>query len=196
MPTSITSSGITFDDATTLTTGVVPTANIANGAVTPVKLSQPYTLANSVASTSGMAIDFTGIPTWAKRITVMFNGVSTSGTNAKLIQLGTSSGFEVTGYTSASSGIAATVGTSTNTAGFLIFAGNALEALDGVITIYLVSGSTFVCSGVVSNSASPAATWTIGGRKTLAATLDRLRVTTVGGTDTFDAGTINISYEG
>jgi hypothetical protein len=39
MPTSITSSGITFDDATTLTTGVLPTANIANAAVTNNKLS-------------------------------------------------------------------------------------------------------------------------------------------------------------
>jgi hypothetical protein len=34
------------------------------------------------------------------------------------------------------------------------------------------------------------------GSVTLSATLDRIRITTVNGTDTFDAGSINIAYEG
>jgi hypothetical protein len=34
-----------------------------------------------------------------------------------------------------------------------------------------------------------------GGSVTLSGTLDRVRITTVNGTDTFDAGTINILYE-
>jgi hypothetical protein len=33
------------------------------------------------------------------------------------------------------------------------------------------------------------------GTKSLSATLDRIRITTVNGTDTFDAGSINILYE-
>ena len=38
--------------------------------------------------------------------------------------------------------------------------------------------------------------WTIcAGRVTLSGALDRVRVTTVNGTDTFDAGSINILYE-
>ena len=37
------------------------------------------TLSTAVASTSGTSIDFTGLPSWVKRITVMFVGVSTSG---------------------------------------------------------------------------------------------------------------------
>jgi hypothetical protein len=36
----------------------------------------------------------------------------------------------------------------------------------------------------------------VSGSKTLAGTLDRIRITTVNGTDTFDAGQINILYEG
>jgi hypothetical protein len=56
------------------------------------------TSGTAVASTSGTSIDFTSIPSWVKRITVMLNGVSTSGTSIPLIQLGDSGGIENTGY--------------------------------------------------------------------------------------------------
>ena len=51
------------------------------------------------ATTSGTSITFTGIPSWVKRITVMFNGVSTSGTSPVQIQLGAGS-VTTTGYSS------------------------------------------------------------------------------------------------
>jgi hypothetical protein len=197
MPTSITSSGITFDDATTLTTGVLPTANIASGAVTPAKLSQPLTLATSVATTSGTSIDFTGIPSWVKRITVMFNGVSTNGNDAKMIQIGTSGGFQTTLYNSASSFLGATSGHANFTAGIGINYPNSANVMYGNVVLALQNSSdhTWTAHGVLSLS-DAAYTGLVAGSKTLSAALTQIRITTTGGTNTFDAGSVNIIYEG
>ena len=194
MPTSITSSGITFDDATTLTTGVVPTANIADAAVTPAKLSQPLTLATAVNTTSGTSIDFTGIPPWVKRITVMWNAVSGSGTSVFLIQLGDAGGIENTGYSSYATSAASTVNTNDYTTGFAIGGGIAARSYRGLLQICLLGSNAWVASGT-GNDATANNTF-LSGSKTLSDTLDRLRLTTVNGTDTFDAGSVNIIYEG
>lgn len=74
-----------------LASSSVTTIKIADANVTPAKLSQPLTQGTSQASTSGTAIDFTGIPSWVKRITVMFSGVSTNGTSVPQIQVGAGS---------------------------------------------------------------------------------------------------------
>jgi hypothetical protein len=149
----------------------------------------------AVASTSGTSIDFTGIPSWVKRITVPFSGVSVSGTSIIQLQLGDSGGVETTGYTSG--GWLANTNVSLSTTGFLISGINvASYPYDGNIIICLVDVSTnkwsysSVMAGSVSGINSIA-----GGSKSLSATLDRVRITTVNGTDTFDAGTINILYE-
>lgn len=197
MPTSITSSGITFDDATTLTTGVLPTENIANAAVTPAKLSQPYTLATSVASTSGTAIDFTGIPSWVRRITVMFNGVSTNGTSPILIQIGSGS-FTASGYSGSGSAIGpSTVASSLYSTGFGLgdAAMLATRTKNGLVQLANVSGNIWSALGSCSDT-SEARTDFTSGTVLLSGALDRVRITTVGGANTFDAGTINISYEG
>ena len=196
MPTSITSSGITFDDATTLTTGVVPTANIANGAVTPVKLSQPFTLATSVASTSGTAIDFTGIPSWARRVTVLIAGISTNGSSSMQVQLGTSGGFETSSYVCMNSVIINSAAlASAATSGFVTNGCTASETYSGSAIISLVSSNAWTFQSMMSRVDASAIAHTVGS-KSLSGTLDRVRITTVNGTDTFDAGTINISYEG
>jgi hypothetical protein len=198
MPTSITSSGITFDNATTLTTGVLPTANIANAAVTPVKLSQPYTLATSVASTSGNAIDFTSIPSWAKRITVMLNGVSTNGSSVVLVRAGTSAGIATSNYSSSGASIQGTACTSTTfSSGFgLHDGGNAAHVQSGNFVLTTPTENIWVASYVGFGQSSISRTHFCGGSVSLGGTLDRIRITTINGTDTFDAGTINISYEG
>lgn len=198
MPTSITSSGITFDDATTLTTGVVPTANIANGAVTPVKLSQPFTLDTAKPSTSGTSIDFTGIPSWAKRITVMLNGASTNGTSVVMVRVGTSVGFATSGYNCSGASIQTTACTSTAfTSGFGLHDGGfASHVQSGNFILTNPTGNIWVASYVGFGMASPSRTHFCGGDVSLAGVLDRVRITTVNGTDTFDAGSINISYEG
>lgn len=150
------------------------------------------TIATEQATTSGTSIDFTGIPSTAKRITVMFKDVSTNGSSKKIIQLGDSGGAETTGYTGASS-LAAGAWSS----GARLQGGGTDAAGDSY-------GGTTVCT--LENASTN--TWTItvlgqtggavhygAGYKATSATLDRVRLTTENGTDAFDAGAVSISYE-
>jgi hypothetical protein len=171
--------------------GTISWATVASPAVA-------LTAATSVASTSGTSIDFTSIPSGVKRVTVMFNGVSTSGTSAILIQLGTSSGVTTSGYTSTGQGFspAGGLGATTSTAGVLTMdAALAAGNLDGNWQICNQTSNTWVVNGVGNRGAGGYSCFGAG-RVALSATLDRVRVTTVNGTDTFDAGSINILYEG
>jgi hypothetical protein len=157
------------------------------------------TLATAQNSTSGTSIDFTGIPSWVKRVTVMFNGVSTSGLSYLLIQIGAGS-VTSTGYLSAG-GVLNTGGQAvdTSTSGFIWRnATNAATTNYGTITINLVGSNVWVAShsGYTNDNVGTASVVNGGGSVTLSGTLDRVRVTTVNGTDTFDAGSINILYEG
>jgi hypothetical protein len=154
------------------------------------------TSGTAVASTSGTSIDFTGIPSWVKRITVMFNGVSTNGTSLPLIQLGDSGGVENTGYISVSGLIyGATPATASSTAGFIINSNLATNTHSGAITISLLGSNGWTCQGSVCGTVNANQSITVTGFKTLSDVLDRIRITTVNGTDTFDAGSINILFE-
>jgi hypothetical protein len=150
--------------------------------------------ATAQASTSGTNIDFTSIPSWVKRITVMFRSVSTSGTSNVQIQLGTSGGIVSSGYTSSANNVSNTPSLSTSTSAFLIT--QTLAAADGpngFVTICNVTGNIWAESGTIARTGTNVQI--SGGSVDLSGTLDRLRITTVNGTDTFDAGTINILYE-
>jgi hypothetical protein len=154
-------------------------------------------LVSATAQTaSSTAVDFTGIPSWVKRITVMFSGVSLSGTSNPLIQLGTSGGIVNTGYISTSIGVsnASTTAGVTATDGFVVRSNVATNTASGHILITNVSGNVWVSSINIKASTTQASFG--GGDVTLSDTLTQIRVTTVNGTDTFDAGTINILYEG
>lgn len=137
-------------------------------------------------------MDITGIPSWAKQVTVLFDGVSLTGTASILIQLGTSSGVESTGYSG--SGRRSTSMTS-STAGFIVLTNAATQAPSGALVLNLMQASTnkWVASGVFAGSDSN--NYDTAGVKSLTATLDRVRITSSNGTDTFDAGTINIMWE-
>lgn len=154
-------------------------------------------LATAQNSTSGTSIDFTGIPSWVKRVTVMFNGVSTNGVSAILCQLGSGS-FATTGYTSqvmTPQASAQSLG-ATSTAGFNFIAANAQTIVfHGSLTATLLSANAWVASHQVVTTIAAFGSWGTGA-VTLSGTLDRVRITTVNGTDTFDAGSINILYEG
>jgi hypothetical protein len=108
--------------------------------------------ATAVASTSGTSIDFTGIPAWVERITVMFAGVSLSGTSAILIQGGNSGGVVSTGYISSSMIIGPTnnTGGSSSTAGFLFFRNSAAGISSGTITLMNLSSSTNITYWIYS----------------------------------------------
>lgn len=149
----------------------------------------------TAVTASGTSVDFTGIPAGVKRITVMFNGVSTNGTSPLLIQLGDSGGIENTGYVSSATNTgASSLGSAAFTTGFGIQQSTtAANTACGVATIANVTGNTWSHScnlGYTSTGLSLS-----GGAKTLSAALDRVRITTVNGTDTFDAGTINLLWE-
>jgi hypothetical protein len=171
----------------------VTTATIADANVTPGKLSQPMTLATAQNAT-GTSVDFTSIPSWAKRITVMFSGVSTNGTNGYLIQVGSGS-FETSGYVGQANAIAAVI--DIFGAGFLvnnnIFAANTYQ---GTVTLNYLVSNIWTETGLVAPQNSGSYLVVSAGKIALPGTLDRLRVTTVTGANTFDAGNINIMYEG
>jgi hypothetical protein len=151
------------------------------------------------ASTSGTAIDFTGIPSWAKRVTVMFDRVSLNGASEPTIQIGTSGGIQTTGYTGACGFSGPSGGGSAFSTGFRLFVDlAAANSFSGIATLCLSSVSTtgtWVHSGLISHSDGNAYTTSGAGSKTLSGTLDRVRITADNGTDTFDAGSINIMYE-
>lgn len=172
----------TIDGTTGLT---APSGAIFNGIAS----------ATAVATTSGTSIDFTSIPSWVKRITVMFNGVSTNGTSNFLIQIGSGS-VTTTGYVAQSGYINTAGGASgaNSTAGFISHEVAAADTRNGSIFITLLSGNIYTCSGNLMRTSTNGVVMSAGA-VTLAGTLDRVRITTVNGTDTFDAGSINILYE-
>ena len=155
---------------------------------------QRITQGTAVASTSGTSITFSSLPAWVKRITVMFNGVSTSGTSSILIQIGAGS-VTNTGYASVGTRFGASSGASGNyTTGFGIFQAAAADIIGGAIQLNNHSSNIWVASGATSATNSTA-NMTTSGYISLSGTLDRVVITTVNGTDTFDAGSINILYE-
>jgi hypothetical protein len=187
-------------------TGLVQTADTSgqidlqsNGttklSVLSTGVSGVVTSATSQASTSGTAINFTSIPSWVKRITVMFAGVSTSGTSNIQIQLGT--GGTPTYTTSGYVGGVSLVGSSTfiSTGIGVTQTTAAATTYSGLTTVANITGNTWTAGGFVSGNATNGCTVS-GSSIALAAALTAIRVTTVNGTDTFDAGSINILYEG
>lgn len=153
-------------------------------------------LGTAVASTSGASIDFTGIPAWVRKITLSLVGVSTNGTSNIILQIGDSGGIETTGYLGAGSFAGTTVGTANYTTGIGINMGLAAGVLHGSFTLTLVdpANNTWAVSNAFGTSNAANTFWG-GGSKSTSAVLDRVRLTTVGGTDTFDAGVVNISYQ-
>lgn len=163
--------------------------------ITGTSVRGGITSGTAVASTSGTSIDFTGIPSWVKRVTVMFSGVSTNGSSNLLVQIGAGS-VTTSGYISTSVSVAtsnATAGSS-NTAGFNISSSSASDSYHGQMMLTTLGANIWTSSHLVrlltTNTQNGA------GGVTLSGTLDRVRITTVNGTDTFDDGSINILYEG
>jgi hypothetical protein len=183
--------------AAKLASNAVETAKILDANVTPAKLSQPLTLATAQNTTSGTSIDFTGIPSWAKRITVMLNGVSTNGTSHTQVQVGAGS-FTTSGYLGGAGFVvnAAAVAVTTNSTGLKTDGyGAAVDTRYGTYFLTNFSGNTWMFVGNGNTKGENNVAF-VSGQIALTGTLDRIRLTTVNGTDTFDAGSVNIMYEG
>lgn len=190
---NLSSSGNLSVSGTSSLTGLVTASAGVNGVLRQ---------ATSVASTSGVSIDFTSIPSWVKRISIQFDEVSTSGTDAVIVQIGDSGGIEASGYASCGSFVA-TLGASTTAGatgiatGFVLFSSGGTGLRTGLLTLEYQASNRWISSHAMSViDGATAITLQGGGRKALSDTLDRVRVTTFGGTDTFDNGNINIIYEG
>jgi len=153
------------------------------------------TLATAVASTSGTSIDFTGLPAWVKRITVMYQGISTNGSSNYQVQIGSGS-FVTSGYLGTNSTVASASASTLNiSAGFIIFTGGNPAAISHGMTVLTSLGSNvWLANGTLGRSDGNVS-YIAAGSLALGGTLDRVRITTVNGTDTFDAGSINILYE-
>lgn len=150
-------------------------------------------------SASGTSVSFTGMPSWVKRITFQFTGISTNGTSGSVIQLGTGATptWTTSGYigaTSASYNVTNSNATAYTT-GFIVSLGfNIAHTLSGSVTITNFSGNIWVASLSFGRS-DTAGAMTGGGYITLGAPMTAIRIVTINGTDAFDAGSVNILYE-
>jgi hypothetical protein len=159
----------------------------------------------TAVSASGTSIDFTSIPSWVKRLTVMLSGVSLSGTDGIILQLGDSGGIEITGYVgnifnTYDSGTINVVAHSTSflltssgggsSAGNLYSGQVILSLLDASTNTWVMNGST---SPTTTSSAARIAIFS--GSKPLSSTLTQLSIGRTG-TNTFDAGSVNLLLEG
>lgn len=153
-------------------------------------------LVSAVAKTAtGASVDFTGIPSWAKRITVMLRGVSFAAAGISRLRLGTSSGLVASGYTSNNT-VLTTTGTTVGavTDGLVgISSAAAATTINGQIVITQIDTNTWVASATIYRTTDDT-TVVINGNIALSGALDRLSL--VATTSTFDAGTVNILYEG
>ena len=189
---------VTLQEPSTATNGTL-TLPAGTGTVAVNGLSSNIVSGTAVASTSGTSIDFTGIPSWVKRVTVIFNGVSTNGTSDVIVQLGTTSGFTTSGYLGASMTFvgANNPGSTALTSGFLVRLGGAATATavrHGTVVLNLLGSN--IWSGAVNVGLSDVIYMaSAAGTISLADVLTQVRITTVGGANTFDAGSINILYE-
>jgi hypothetical protein len=179
---------------TSATTGTF-SSTPADGSITPAKLSQPFTSATATASTSGTAIDFTGIPSWVKRVSVLFNKVGITGTSNMLVQLGTSGGIQETNYEAQASVVNTSVATLNSTSGFPIRNVEAAARISGIMTIAGMGSNLWVMSGTLTVIGGVASVQMVAGVIQLSGVLDRVRINALAA-ETFDEGSLNIMYEG
>lgn len=150
------------------------------------------TIGTSVETSSGTSVNFTGIPSGVKRITLMLKGVSTNGTSGLLVQIRDSGGLENTGYVSTCSIIGGGPATSDSTSGFII-RNNSIVSGTMVLNLENPTNNTWVSTLVTKESTTQ--TLVGGGDKSLSGVLDGISLLTLNGSDVFDAGEININYE-
>ena len=145
---------------------------------------------------SGANIDFTGIPSWAKEITLVYMAVSTSGTSPLLVQVGTLGGMENTGYNSLAAAQVSTTANIASAAGIIIYNDTAADVRSGSMSIYPQSGNVISANYTMAGTIGRNITFWGASSKVLNGVLDRIRITTVNGTDAYDNGQITLLIKG
>lgn len=176
-------------------------ALITDGTVASWDTGRGITLRTPVTYNNASSIDFTGIPSWVKRITVMLDQFSTNGTSAYLIRLGTSIGFFTAGYVSSASNITTSATAITgSTAGLILNASASAIAAStytgSIVITQMDPAGIWTSTGILSRSDNIVHSTSAGSANLGGLPLDSIRITTVGGTNLFDNGEVNIMYEG
>ena len=190
---SISSGGVS---ATELASNAVTTVKITDANVTPAKLSQPFTMATEVSTSTGTTASFTSIPSWVNRIIIMLNNVGTTAAADIYVRIGPSGGVETTGYSSAVSYGGSSVNvTSSSTFSFLVpgvgSGSNGTYQFNGHAMLTRISGNTWIMSSNIISTTTNSY-YSSASRKTLAGSLSVLSIITAG---TFAQGSVNITYE-
>ena len=190
--TSTGSGAIVLASSATLSS---PTINSPTFGGTPGSSLITRMSAGGVSASGSTSVDFTSMPSWINAITVMFSDISTNGTSFMLVQLGTSSGFATSGYVSTCNDLDGGGGSSSNssTAGLIMRVQAAAGIINGLMNIAYMGSNRWAAN--VTCMSNTSVVFMGGGTVTLGGTLDRVRITTVNGTDAFDTGTLNVSYQ-
>jgi hypothetical protein len=164
-----------------------------SGVLSFSSVSAGFTSGTAVATTSGTAFDFTGIPATAKLIIINFAEVSLSGGDNISVLLGDSGGFETSGYNSSSAYVGSSSSYTSSTSAFTVVLSNSVFTPSGILLLTLLDSSTNTWSSNHTLSGYSDKVIMGGGNKSLSDTLTQVRITR-GGTNTFDAGKLNIMY--
>jgi hypothetical protein len=152
----------------------------------PNETRTPITLTNQTS------VEFLTIPTWVKRITMTFDEISSSGTSEWLIQIGDSGTFRSAGYRGAGVRFTSSNNATVNdTNGFILPSNLAANSMSGIVTVFNANGNTWCAAGTIGGPTT--SSLMTSGSKSINNILDRIRLTTVNGTDTFDNGSLNVS---
>ncbi|QIG73090.1 putative phage tail fiber protein [Rhizobium phage RHph_N3_19] len=147
-------------------------------------------------SASGTTPDLTvtGIPSWAKKITILMQDLSSNGSSNFTLRIGPSSGVETTGY------VSGTDGGASGTTAFILFGGTASTTAvhHGIATLGLSNpgGNTWVFASTMVRTTTAISGQTSAGYKSLAGSLSHISIVTGNGTDLLDNGGMTVMYEG
>jgi hypothetical protein len=160
-------------------------------------VSGSLTRSTAVTTTSGTSVSFTSLPSWVKRISIHLSGVSLSGTDHLLVRLSTGSSFPTSGYTSTAQSIQGGTASANynSTAGCIIPSAAAANAVTGTLMFTNITGYEWVGTGIFMPDNDTTFGYFTCGKITLAGTLDGIRLLPTGA-NTFDAGNVNITYQG
>jgi hypothetical protein len=178
--------------------GTADQSLVTNGSGTLSFAARSRLVRATAVTASGTSVTFSSIPSWARKITFTFVGLSTNGTAHLLLRIGDSGGAESTGYVSSSNilqGGTTSAGVG-STVGFVLYSTAATNILSGQITLTNYDGNAWVATGLWDYSHTTGITGMVAGYKGLSDVLDRVQILAANGTDAFDSGTLNIVYEG